>query len=117
RGASPPAPSPARSSWGQTRPCAASGAPSRGSSRACRPRRPRAPVGVVSTGYAVPSADAGRERLGLGRSPAAAIVGMRGGHVPEDRVDDRPGGLDLVLAREERGIAGHRVAQETLVGV
>ena len=30
-------------------------------------------------------------------------------------IDDRPGGLDHVLTREERGVAGHRVAEQPLV--
>ena len=34
----------------------------------------------------------------------------------EDWIDHRPGGLDRVLAGEERSVAGHGVAQEPLVG-
>ena len=34
----------------------------------------------------------------------------------EDGVDDRPGRLNRVLAGEQRAVAGHRVAQQQLVG-
>ena len=34
----------------------------------------------------------------------------------QDWIDHRPGGLDCVLAGEERAIAGHGVAQKPLVG-
>ena len=36
--------------------------------------------------------------------------------VLKDRINHRPGGLDRVLAGEERSVAGHRVAQQPLVG-
>ena len=34
---------------------------------------------------------------------------------PDDRIDDGPGGLDDVLAREERRVTRHRVAEQPLV--
>ena len=35
--------------------------------------------------------------------------------VVDQRIHDRPGGFDDVLAREERGVACHRVAEQPLV--
>src|SRR5439155_26611262 len=66
---------------------------------------------------AVPPADVGGQRLGVARSPRAAIVlGERRG-LTQDRLDDRPRRLAAVLAREEQAVTLHRVAEETLVGV
>ena len=34
----------------------------------------------------------------------------------QHRFDRRPGGLHRILGREQRAVAGHRVAQQPLVG-
>src|SRR5260221_12905040 len=56
------------------------------------------------------------ERVGLFRSPRAALVWNRPRMVFEDGIDGRPRGFDRVPAREERAVAAQGVAQQTLVG-
>ena len=36
--------------------------------------------------------------------------------IPEDRVDNRPSGLNRILTREKRAVACHRVAEKPLIG-
>ena len=54
--------------------------------------------------------------VGLFRSPSARLVRASrvAGH--ENWLDNRPGGLNGVLAGEERTVAGHGVTQKPLVG-
>src|SRR5947208_17003176 len=68
-----------------------------------------------------PRAALADQLLGLGRPRGTGLVG---GHrrlalLPrvEDRVDDRPLPDDLVVAREERRLAPHRVLDQALVGL
>ena len=64
----------------------------------------------------VPTAVRSDDRVSLFRPPTAALVGASPVVRFKDRLDHRPGGLDRVLAGEERSIAGHGVAQKPLVG-
>ena len=50
------------------------------------------------------------------RPPAAALVRQDRSCAVQHGIDHRPGGLDRVLAGEQRAVAGHRVAQQPLVG-
>ena len=63
------------------------------------------------------AADIRRDRGGLRQSPRAGLVPVRGRHVVENGLDDRPRGLNAVLTSEKRADAYHGVAQETLLGV
>src|SRR5450631_1169832 len=74
-------------------------------------------LGLVSGQRSMPAADVGGEARGVGRSPGAGLVLVNGGGAGQDGVDDRPGRLDAVLAREQRRVPRHRIAQEALVGV
>src|SRR5919202_2430234 len=64
----------------------------------------------------VPSAVAGYELVGLGRTPGVRIILVDGGYIAQDRVDDLPGRFDLVLACKECRVAVHCVSQQPLVG-
>src|SRR5262245_16480848 len=66
-------------------------------------------------GRVVPVSETLDQLVGLGRSPGAGLVWMDGCGLVEDRVDDAPGLLDGILAREQRGIAGRGVAEQALV--
>src|SRR6185295_78975 len=72
---------------------------------------------TISARRAVPSPDVRRQRGGLGRPPAPGVVLVHRRPRSEDRIDDGPRRLDRVLAREERRIARHRVAEQPLVRV
>src|SRR5512139_1350686 len=63
----------------------------------------------------VPAAARRDERIRRFRPPGAAPVPTDRMMILEDRVERRPGGLDRVLAREERAAPGHRVFQQPLV--
>ena len=56
------------------------------------------------------------DRVSLFRPPSAAPIGTNAVVCFQDWIDHRPGGLDCVLAGEERSIAGHGVTQKPLVG-
>ena len=51
------------------------------------------------------------------RAPGAGHSYWWTGVVARGSADDRPRRFDLVLPREERGVAFHRFAEEPLVGV
>jgi len=63
----------------------------------------------------VPAALGGQQPINVRRTPGALVILMERGCVPKHRVNDTPGGLNRVLAREERGIAVDGVAQESLI--
>src|SRR5262249_39769135 len=63
----------------------------------------------------VPAAHALDELVGFLRPPRAGLVLIHRAGAVNDRVNDGPGGLDDVLAGEERGVAEHRVAEQPLV--
>src|SRR6185503_18846779 len=71
---------------------------------------------LIAAGGVVPAADVCGQLVGLARAPGAGLVLVDGRHVAEHGVYDAPRSLDRVLAREERRVALHRVAQQTLVG-
>src|SRR5262249_36230510 len=78
----------------------------------------RLPVSSWYSGRAerrVPAADIRGQRGGFLRPPRPGGVLADRRPVVEDRLHDAPRGLDPVLAREERRIAGHRVDEEPLV--
>src|SRR5690606_37613800 len=61
---------------------------------------------------------AGEHLVGGGRAPAARDVRLRTATVlpaRDDRVEDLPGQLDLLLPREQRGIAEQHVEDEPFV--
>ena len=58
------------------------------------------PVQIRSACGVVPAVPVGQQRVGLFRSPAAALIGVCGNDVVEHRIDDLPGGLHGVLAGE-----------------
>src|SRR3569623_1105262 len=94
----------------------ACGAAASGGGRRERPRE----IGQLrrrSSGGRVPAAHLLGELVGLGGAPGAGVVVVEWSGLVEDRIDDGPGGLDDVLAREQGGVARHRVAQQALVGV
>src|SRR4051794_8766105 len=66
-----------------------------------------------------PRAALAEEVLGLGRPGGAGLIGRqrRLALLPrlEDRIDDRPLPDDLVVAREERRLAAHRILDQALV--
>ena len=55
------------------------------------------------------------ERVRLRRTPASGSVGMSSVVPVQDLIDDRPRGLDAVLAGEQGAIASERVTKESLV--
>src|ERR1700710_1469241 len=61
----------------------------------------------------------GQHVVGGARAPLPGPVGVRRGAGPVllERVDDRPGRLDLGVAREERGVPEQDVEQQPLVGL
>ena len=63
-----------------------------------------------------PAPDAFDHAIGLGRTPAPAFVGRQWRWHVQHGIDDRPRRLDDVLTSEERRIAYHRIAQQSLVG-
>src|ERR1700730_6525974 len=77
----------------------------------------RAAVIFQSSRRAMPAADLDGKLIGFGRPPGAGLVLMYRGNVAQNRLNDRPLRLDRVLAREQQVVAGHRVAQQTFVGV
>src|SRR5712664_3772030 len=59
--------------------------------------------------------------IGFPRAPATGRILRHGGGFGcapdiEDRVDERPGGLDAVAAVEERGVAAHTIVEQRRVG-
>src|SRR5437667_12792020 len=64
----------------------------------------------------VPAAVHRDQRVGLFRSPRAALVWDRPGMGFEDGIDRPPGRFDRIPSREERTVAAHGVAQQALVG-
>src|SRR5260370_30109079 len=66
------------------------------------------------------SAVAFEQKIGFSRAPTACRI-LRHGGAPggtpdvEDRIDERPGGLDAVAAIKERGIAADTIVQERRV--
>src|SRR5262245_66456399 len=60
----------------------------------------------------IPAAHALDELVGFLRPPRAGLVLVHRAGAMNDRVNDGPGGLDNVLAGEERGVAEHRVAEQ-----
>src|SRR5262245_28333715 len=82
-------------------------------------RVPSARVRIDSTGALdlprIPAAHALDELVGFLRPPRAGLVLVHRAGAMNDRVNDGPGGLDDVLAGEERGGAEHRVAEQPLV--
>src|SRR5437762_2188107 len=63
----------------------------------------------------VPPADVRHERVRFFRSPRARLVVVHRAWSVNHRIDDGPGRLDDVLPREERRVAGDRVAEQPLV--
>src|SRR5262249_27628072 len=82
-------------------------------------RVPSARVRIGSTGALdlprIPAAHALDELVGFLRPPRAGLVLVHRAGAMNDRVNDGPGGLDDVLAGEERGVAEHPVAEPPLV--
>src|SRR5215471_14440350 len=64
----------------------------------------------------VPGVPVRQQPVGFLGAPAALGVGVDGGDVAEDRVDDRPGGLDGVLPGEQPPLAVQRGADQPVVG-
>src|SRR5262249_27698797 len=64
----------------------------------------------------VPGVPAGQQPVGFLGAPAALGVGVDGGDVAEDRVDDRPGGLDGVLPGEQPPLTVQRGADQPVIG-
>src|SRR4029453_9988770 len=62
-----------------------------------------------------PPARADDETVGLARTPGAGGIFVERALAVDHRIDDRPGGLDDVLTREERGVAGNGIAKQPLV--
>src|SRR5262245_39387022 len=62
-----------------------------------------------------PAADVGDEGIRLLRPPGSGIVIVQRVLRADDGIDDRPSGLDDILPREQRCVAGHRVAEQALV--
>src|SRR5262249_5575815 len=81
--------------------------------------RPRITSRLVSAGArlgVVPFAPL-RENAGrFGRAPAVGLVFEKRSDVPQDRLDDAPGFLDIVLAGKQGGVALHGLAEQALVG-
>src|SRR5437588_12089779 len=65
----------------------------------------------------MPGTVAGSEILRLLRAPSVGLVLEDRRRRPQDRLDNSPGMLDGILAREERGIAFHRVMKQPLVRI
>src|SRR5206468_790166 len=81
-------------------------------------RRRRGPSGATASArWAVPPTDLRRQRRGLGRPPATGLVLVHGYSGAENGLDDGPCRFDGVLAREERRIARHRIAEQALVSL
>src|SRR5690606_22021021 len=78
----------------------------------------RAP-GLTAGSGVVPPSDRRRQCIGLHRTPSACRIGSRrvpaAIHAVYYRIDDSPGLLDGVLAREPRGIAAQGIANQALV--
>src|SRR4029450_8814078 len=68
-------------------------------------------------GRVVPVSDGLDQLGGLRGSPGAGLALMHEGRLIENRIDDAPGFLDGVFAREQGGIAARGVAQQTPVGL
>ena len=51
----------------------------------------------------------------MSRAAGRGVVGAGAVVFLEDRIDHGPGGFDRVVARKERAVAGHRVAEKSLV--
>ena len=65
----------------------------------------------------MPAAICRDQRVGGFRAPGPALVGQGRMMVAEHGLDHRPGGFDSILAREQRVITGHRIAEQALVGL
>ena len=78
------------------------------------PRRRRLAGALIDR--RVPAAHLRGQAVGVDRAPAARLVLVHRRHVAEDRLHDLPRGVDAVLAREQRGVALHRLAQQPFVG-
>src|SRR4051812_4599406 len=80
---------------------------------------PRTDAGACGSRTAPLATLGGEHVLGGARPPLAGPVGVRRGARPVllQRVDDRPGGLDLGVAGEEGRIAQQHVEQQPLVGL
>src|SRR6476646_2071574 len=90
--------------------------PSNRSYASMRPPTPCAAMSKIQLDLPrVPAAHALDELVGFLRPPRAGLVLVHRAGAVNDRVNDGPGGLDDVLAGEERGVAEHRVAQQPLV--
>ena len=63
-----------------------------------------------------PAAEAREQTVRRRRAPGARRVGVHGGRILEQRLQDPPGLLDPVLTGEARAVAAHRVEQQHLVG-
>src|SRR3954447_14053666 len=81
-------------------------------------------AGIGSAGPALdraPDVVADEQPVGVGRPLRAGRVLaeplVAAGPRLHDRVDDPPLGLDLVVPREERGLAAHGVEDQPLVGL
>src|SRR5262249_24782144 len=74
-----------------------------------------------STSDCPPRVSGQQDALGLGGSLRARRVARRrcGDRIPcaQDRIANAPLSLDLVVAREERRVAAHRVEDQPLVGL
>src|SRR5471032_212215 len=55
------------------------------------------------------------QRVGFLRSPAAAPIGDHRRMLAQHRIDGGPRRLDRVLAREQRAVAVHRVAEQAFI--
>src|ERR1700754_3388248 len=52
----------------------------------------------------------------IGRSPCVEGIGIDWRVRCKDRIDDPPGFFDVILAREESGVASHGIRENTFVG-
>src|ERR1017187_325369 len=70
--------------------------------------------GWLRSGIVPPSARS-QQRVGLFRAPGAAPVNAGPMVFAQDGIDHRPRRLDRVLAREQRAVTAHGIAQQALV--
>jgi hypothetical protein len=64
----------------------------------------------------MPAAVRGDDRIRLFRTPAAALVRTNPVMGFEDWIDHRPSSFHRIFPCEERAVAGHGIAQKSLVG-